>query len=194
MDGDTTARALYMILALMLVASSLVGMRMPIAKAAKMALAWVAIFGVGFVLFSFRSEFSTFGSRLRAEAMGTPIQVGGEMRIPIGDDGHFWLSAIVNGHAARFLVDSGATVTTLAVATAEQAGIETDSRPAIVDTANGRVRMEAGTAARFEVGSIVRTDLAVHVNDRDDENVIGMNFLSTLESWRVEGNYLVLKG
>ena len=194
MDGDTTARALYMILALMLVASSLVGMRMPIAKAAKMVLAWVAIFGVGFVLFSFRSEFSTFGSRLRAEAMGTPIQAGGEMRVPIGDDGHFWLSGSVNGHPARFLVDSGATVTTLATATAEQAGIETDSRPAIVDTANGRVRMEAGTAARFEVGSIVRTDLAVHVNDRDDENVVGMNFLSTLESWRVEGNYLVLKG
>ena len=69
MNGDTAGHAIYAALAAMLVASSLIGMRLPIAKVAKMALAWVAIFGVGFVLFSFRSEFSALGSRLRAEAI-----------------------------------------------------------------------------------------------------------------------------
>jgi predicted aspartyl protease len=32
----------------------------------------------------------------------------------------------------------------------------------------------------------------VDINDRDETNVLGMNFLSTLSGWRVEGNYLVL--
>ena len=193
MDGDQAANSLYLVLALMLVASSLVGMRLPVAKVTKMVLAWVAIFGVGFVLFSFRSEFSSFGSRLRAEALGTPIQAGDELRIPMAEGGHFWVSARINEQEARFLVDSGATVTTLSGDTAEQAGVEADMRIATVKTANGEVRMRVGTADRFAVGSIVRTDFTVHINDRDHENVLGMNFLSKLDSWRVEGNYLVLK-
>ena len=192
MDGDQAANSLYLVLALMLVASSLVGMRLPVAKVTKMVLAWVAIFGVGFVLFSFRSEFSSFGSRLRAEALGTPIQAGDELRIPMAEGGHFWVSARINEQEARFLVDSGATVTTLSGDTAEQAGVEADMRIATVKTANGEVRMRVGTANRFAVGSIVRTDFTVHINDRDHENVLGMNFLSKLDSWRVEGNYLVL--
>ena len=193
MNSDLAGNALYAALAAVIVASSLIGMRLPVAKAAKMALAWVAIFGAGFVLFSFRAEFSAFGSRLRAEAFGTPIQVGEELRIPMSEDGHFWINARINDHEARFLIDSGATVTTLSGKAAEQAGIEPDMRIAMVETANGVVRMKVATADRFDVGSITRTDFTVHINDGDDENVLGMNFLSKLSSWRVEGNYLVLK-
>ena len=194
MNGDTAGHAIYAALAAMLVASSLIGMRLPIAKVAKLVLAWVAIFGVAFLIFSFRSEFSALGSRLRAEAIGTPIQAGGELRIPMREDGHFWVTGSVNGHDASFLVDSGATVTTLSSKAATEAGIEPDMRVAMVETANGEVRMKVGTAATFAVGSIERSDFTVHITDRDAPNVLGMNFLSTLGSWRVEGNYLVLKG
>ncbi len=46
---------------------------------------------------------------------GMPEQTvaGGVTRVPIGRDGHFWLRARVNGTPARFLVDTGATVTAL---------------------------------------------------------------------------------
>ena len=194
MNGDTAGHAIYAALAAMLVASSLIGMRLPIAKVAKLVLAWIAIFGVAFLIFSFRSEFAALGSRLRAEAIGTPIQAGGELRIPMREDGHFWVTGSVNGHDASFLVDSGATVTTLSSKAATEVGIEPDMRVAIVETANGEVRMKVGTAATVAVGSIERSDFTVHITDRDAPNVLGMNFLSTLGSWRVEGNYLVLKG
>ncbi|MEO5577873.1 MAG: TIGR02281 family clan AA aspartic protease, partial [Sphingomicrobium sp.] len=46
---------------------------------------------------------------------------------------------------------------------------------------------------RFVVGPIARTDFTIHVNYGDDSNVLGMNFLSSLASWRVEGNTLVLQ-
>lgn len=193
MNGDQAPNTLYLALLLMLVASSLIGMRLPLAKVAKMALAWVAIFGAAFIIFSFRSEFYSLGSRLKAEAVGTPIQSGEELRIPMGEDGHFWVEAAVNGHEAPFLVDSGATVTTISRETASQAGVEPDMRVAMVETANGAVRMKVGSADRFEVGSIARSDFTVHITDRDHSNVLGMNFLSKLDSWRVEGNYLVLK-
>ena len=189
---EEAPRALYLALMLMLVASSLVGMRLPLGKVVKMALAWVAIFGVAFILFAFRGDFGTLGQRLRAEATGAPIVSGEEVRIPIAEDGHFWVEAAVNGEAVRFLVDSGASITTVSTETADRAGLEPDMRVALVDTANGRVRMRATTADTIAVGPIVRTGLTMNINERDSANVLGMNFLSSLAGWRVDGNYLVL--
>jgi aspartyl protease family protein len=176
-----------------LVASSLVGMRLPLAKAAKMALAWVAIFGLGFVLFAFRDDFSSLGQRLRAEATGAPIRGGEELRIPISQDGHYWVEAIVNGTRGRFLIDSGASITTVSQGFAAAAGVRPGMQVAQVETANGTVRMPRGTVERFEVGDIERRDFAVHINPSGGPNVVGMNFLSRLSGWRVEGNYLVLR-
>ena len=104
-------------------------MRLPIAKAAKMALAWVAIFAIGFTLFTFRSEFWALGDRLYASAVGAPVELeGGELRIDMAEDGHFWVTGEVNGETVRFLVDSGASVTTLSAKTAEAAGIALSRR------------------------------------------------------------------
>ena len=193
MDGDRTAYALYLVLFLVLVASSLASRRMPVGKTLKMAAAWVAIFALGFAIFSFRSEFTALGSRLKAEAVGAPIQSGEELRIPKADDGHFWVEASVNGHDAAFMIDSGASVTTISKEVAAEAGVETGYQIAEVETANGSVIMHRGRAEQFQVGQIDRSDFPVLVNAHDDSNVLGMNFLSSLEGWRVEGNYLVLK-
>ena len=71
--------------------------REPAAKLVTMALAWVAIFAAGFVLFTFRDDFGWVAQRLKAEAIGTPVQQGRETRIPMAIDGHFW----VEGAAQR---------------------------------------------------------------------------------------------
>lgn len=184
---------IFYIVAAVFVASSLIGMRQPIGKTLKMVLAWVAIFGVAFILFSFRSEFSGFGQRLKAEALGTSIEDGAEVRIPMADDGHFWVTAKLNGHDVRFMVDSGASITTVSKDTAVDAGMPIGNEHVIVSTANGPARATKGYADRLSVGSIERTDFPVDINENDDTNLLGMNFLSTLQSWRVEGNYLVLK-
>jgi aspartyl protease family protein len=186
--------AVYYILAIVLVASSLIGMRLSIGKAAKMALAWVAIFTIGFSLFTFRSEFSALGNRLYASAVGAPVELeGGELRVDMAEDGHFWVTGEVNGKRVRFLVDSGASVTTLSAETAAEAGIAPTRRRSVVDTANGQVVVAHAYAGRFEIGSIERTDFPVHVTDRDGVDILGMNFLSSLDSWRVEGRDLVMR-
>ena len=193
MNDDQGMYILYMVLLLVLVGSALVSRRLPMGKTLKMAAAWVAIFGIVFAIFAFRSEFMAIGSRLKAEAIGTPIQSGEELRIPMAEDGHFWVEASVNGHDAPFLVDSGASITTISRETANQAGIETGMRVALVETANGTVQMRPARAESFTVGAIHRSDFGIQVNDRDGANVLGMNFLSSLTGWRVEGNYLVLR-
>ena len=53
--------------------------------------------------------------------------------------------------------------------------------------------MTKSHADRLQVGPIERSDFSIDVNETDDVNLLGMNFLSSLESWRVEGRFLVLQ-
>ena len=191
--NDNGPYMVFYIMAAVFVASSLFAMRMPLGKAVKMALAWVAIFGVAFLLFAFRGEFSELGQRIRAEATGSPIVEGETVRIPIAEDGHFYVDAKLNGQDVRFMVDSGASVTTVSRSVANSAGMEIGSRRAVVSTANGPASVMQSYADRLQVGSIERTDFPVDVSEQEGLNLLGMNFLRSLRSWRVEGNYLVLQ-
>src|SRR5689334_16297398 len=123
MTNDQMLGGVYLLMAIMLVAGALIARREPAAKLMTMALAWVAIFAAGFVLFTFRDNFGWVTQRLKAEAIGTPVQKGRETRIPMAIDGHFWVDAKVNGRDVKFLVDSGATTTTIDRNTAKAAGV-----------------------------------------------------------------------
>jgi aspartyl protease family protein len=115
------------------------------------------------------------------------------VRVPVAEDGHFYVNAKLNGREVRFMVDSGASVTTISRSEAMAAGIEIGSRRAIVNTANGPTSVSQSSADRLEVGSIERSDFPVDVSDQEGLNLLGMNFLRSLRGWRVEGNYLVLQ-
>src|SRR5947209_9916285 len=193
MSNDLMLGGVYILMAIMLVLGSLMARREPLAKMLTMALAWVAIFAAGFVLFTFRDNFGWVAQRLKAEAVGTPVQQGRETRIPMAIDGHFWVEARLNGQKVRFLVDSGATMTTVDRQTAVKAGVQVSpARDQFVRTGNGIIRVSSARAAELEVGGIRRSDVGVQVADHDDLNVLGMNFLSSLSRWGVEGRWLIL--
>lgn len=193
MTNDLMLGSVYILMAMMLVLGSLMARRERPAKLLTMALAWVAIFAAGFVIFTFRDDMGYVVQRLRAEATGAPVEQGDEIRIPMAIDGHFWVEARVNGEPVKFLVDSGATMTTIGRKTAEQAGIDTRSaRDQLVRTGNGIIRVSTGRADSLAVGPIERRGMQVHIAEREDLNVLGMNFLSSLDRWGVEGRWLIL--
>jgi aspartyl protease family protein len=193
MTNDLMLGGVYALMAIMLVAGGLMARREPVAKLLTIALAWVAIFAAGFVLFTFRDNLGWVAQRLKAEAIGTPVQEGRETRIPMAIDGHFWVSAKLNGRDVKFLVDSGATTTTIDRKTANAAGVAiSPRRDRLVRTGNGMIRVASGRADELSVGGIVRRDVALEVADNDDLNVLGMNYLSSLSRWTVEGRWLVL--
>jgi aspartyl protease family protein len=196
-DGDQAVHFIYLLGCIMLVGSALLVRRLPIAQALKMFLAWVLIFAATFVVFTLKDEFAALWNRLVLEARGgvETQTVGGELRIRQAPDGHFWVDAQVNGETIRFLIDSGATTTSLSRAAAARAGIAiSPGFGAVVQTANGMVTVDRGTAERLKIGPIERNDVAVHVSDAfGDMNVIGMNVLSSLSGWSVEGQTLVLR-
>lgn len=194
MTNDLMFGGLYLLMAIMLVAGGLMSRREKPAKLLVMALAWVAIFGAGFVLFTFRDNLGWVTQRLRAEALGTPVQEGKEIRIPMAIDGHFWVDGTLNGFRVKFLVDSGATMTTIGRGEAERAGIAMiGGRDQMVRTGNGVIRVSSARAERLSIGGIERSDVGLHVAENEDLNVLGMNFLSSLERWGVEGRWLILR-
>jgi aspartyl protease family protein len=193
MTNDLMLGGVYILMAMMLVLGALMTRREPAAKLVKMALAWVVIFAAGFVLFTFRDDFGYLAERLKAEAIGTPVTEGRVTRIPMAIDGHFWVHAKLNGENIRFLVDSGATMTTIDRQTARDAGVKVSPRAdEFVRTGNGIIRVARGRADELTVGDIVRKDVGLQVADNDDLNVLGMNYLSTLSRWGVEGRWLIL--
>jgi aspartyl protease family protein len=195
-DGHEALSFIYFLGCALLVASGLLARRLPLGQTLKMALAWIGIFAAAFLAFALRDDFRALGSRLLAEIRGGETQqvAGGTVRIRQSDDGHFWVDAELNGHAERFLVDSGATVTTVNRGTARRAGIEpTGHFGAVVVTANGTTVEQRAIAGTLKLGPIERRDFAIHIsNEEEDANVIGMNFLSSLSAWGVEGQTLVL--
>jgi aspartyl protease family protein len=197
-DGDQAVHAIYLIGALVLVVSAFAVRRIPLAAGLKMFVGWVLIFGAAFVVFTMKDEFMALGNRVLLEARGGVLQepgAPGEVRVRQASDGHFWVDAEINGRRARFLIDSGATTTSLSRATAESAGIEPSAGVGtMVQTANGIVGVQRGRAERLRIGPIERRDVAVHISDAfGDMNVIGMNFLSSLSGWSVEGRTLILR-
>ena len=120
---------------------------------------------------------------------------GDTTRIPLSPDGHFWIKARVNGEQRRFLVDTGATLTAISAKTAMAAGVEPGpmDRALVLQTANGAVQAQTAVVSELRFGNIVARDLDVVITPGMGEtNVIGMNLLSRLASWRVEGRTLIL--
>ena len=137
------------------------------------------------------------GIDLALPQLGLPEQrvTGGETRVAMSPDGHFWLKASVNGEPRRFLIDTGATITAVSPETAEAARIAPQSlrRSVILKTANGSINAQLGTIEELRFGNVVARDLdAVIAPGLGNANVLGMNLLSRLASWRVEGRTLIL--
>lgn len=131
------------------------------------------------------------------ESLGIDGQAvaGDEVRIRMSPDGHFWARATINGLEQRMLIDSGATITALSDRTARAASVE--ERPSVVPlilrTANGTVRATIATVDTLRLGAITARNLNVVTTPAlGDTDVLGMNFLSQLASWRVEGRTLIL--
>lgn len=186
------------VVCVILLIASLAARRMPFGEMAKMGLAWIAIFAALFAVFSFRFEFLAIWDRVKSDFAGTSSQsVSGEaIEIKRRDDGHYWLRLEVNGTPVQFLIDSGATTTAINESTAVEASIDVDRSgyPVIISTANGRVTAKRGSIQTLVIGPHRIQKHPVVVSESfGDTNVLGMNFLDTMKSWKVEGNVMTLQ-
>lgn len=174
----------------------LVARRIPVLRTLVSLASWAAILMLMVVAVGQRQTFDPYVARaLQFLHLEDQRVEGGETRIRMSPDGHFWIRAKIGGIEQRMLVDSGATVTALSARTAAAADLAVGDGlvPVLLTTANGTIRAQSATVGEMRLGNIVARDLPVVVSPAfGDVNVVGMNFLSRLKSWRVEDNVLIL--
>lgn len=177
------------------IGAMMVSRRMPLGRVIRTTSTLV----LGVVLIAVVLQLSRFDSRLdlAVPQLGLPEQVveGGETRIPLSPDGHYWLEAQLNGVPANFLVDTGATVTAVSQEVADRAGLaaRTGGIPVRITTANGTVNAQISTADTLSFGNVEASGIDIVIAPNlGQTNVLGMNVLSRLASWRVEGRTMIL--
>jgi aspartyl protease family protein len=197
MNFDTGGHTLLYLLLLILPVAALVSRRVPVLRLLLSLASWGVIFVLLAVVIGQREQFDPYVQRVaRLLKLDDQKVVGKETHIRMSADGHFWARVTLDGVSRRMLVDSGATVTALSVDTAKAAALDVRKSvfPMILNTANGQVSAQTATVSELRLGDIAARDLSVVVSPAfGNTDVLGMNFLSKLKSWRVEGSTLILQ-
>lgn len=179
-----------------LVLAGLIARRVPVLRVTLSLVTWIALAAVLFAVVGQRERFDPYVAALTGLLHGDKqTVVGTETRIAMARDGHFWARVRIDGVERRMLVDSGATITALSTATARAAGLQVERSvfPLLLRTANGTIDAQTATVDDLRLGGVRARDVAVVVSPAfGDTDVLGMNVLSRLKSWRVEDGTLIL--
>lgn len=198
-DDWTGPRLTYLVILLVVVGSSaIVGLRMRAGTMLRHTLIWTAIGALLILAYSFRGEVRGLGNRIVGELRPDRALVEGDGTVTVrrGRDGHFRLTATVDGNDIRFLVDTGATVVALTPDAARAAGFDPDrlTYGMPVATANGVARSAPVTLGEIRVGPIGARDVrAAVIREGLGESLLGLSFLDRLSGYEVRRDTMILK-
>jgi len=132
--------------------------------------------------------------RIGQHHSSAPISSARSTTLTADVQGHFVVDGQINGGAVRFLVDTGATVVSLASADANRLGIDyLKGQRGLMSTANGTAAAYHVKLDTVRVGDIVvnNVDAAVLEGNPMPFALLGMSFLRRMEMRR-EGETMVL--
>ncbi|KJS45695.1 TIGR02281 family clan AA aspartic protease [Roseovarius sp. BRH_c41] len=117
------------------------------------------------------------------------------IELPRAPDGHYYLTADVEGVPVRFVVDTGASQIVLNQNDAERIGIDTGKLAYMgrAFTANGEVRTAPVRLKSVAVGPVQHSDVRAVVNEGEmGQSLLGMAYLQRFSSIKITGGLLVL--
>jgi len=135
---------------------------------------------------------------VRASAVRLPASrpaAAAPAAVLMGQDGHYWAQARVNGRTVRMLVDTGATAVSLTAADARKVGIDPTALTygLKVATAAGEARAARITLPSVAVDGAEVRNVDALVLDRDtDASLLGMSYLSRLSGFDADRKTLRL--
>jgi aspartyl protease family protein len=127
-----------------------------------------------------------------ADAAGHAIPV--PTRVRRSPNGHFFVTALVNGQPVRFVVDTGATTVALTVEDARRVGVPFDqaSFEVIGQGAAGPVRGQALHLSSVELDGKERLHVGAVVIEGGDISLLGQTYLGRLSNVQMRGDEMVL--
>ena len=198
-DGDAQPYVAHHVILLVVLASALMAGRETSAGAMlRHAAIWIAIGAVAVLGYSYRSDFKNMGNRIVGELRPDMALTTGEGDVAIrrSSDGHFRLTATVEGKPIRFLVDTGASLVALSPDDARAIGFDTDRLQygLRIQTANGTAWSAGVTLAEITAGPIRARNVRAAVSQRGlSESLLGLAFLNRLSGYEVRGDTMILK-
>lgn len=118
-----------------------------------------------------------------------------ELKISKSNDNHFHISIDINGKKVLFLIDTGATTTTLTLKDAKRVGIDTErlSFNVPLNTANGLSFAASAEITDIQIGNFTIDSMWILVSkDLDGESLLGMNFLNKLNGYDIRRDQMTL--
>lgn len=176
MDGDTTARLIYLgLLAAAIGGWAIVEMRGRLSQSLRALVVW-GLIGVGLV-----AGYGLWADVQRGLIGGQSLSETGVLTLPRASDGHFYAELTVEGQPMRFLIDTGASGLVLTKQDAGKLGLDPDTLrfDGQANTANGTVRTARITLRQITLGPHSDRDVVAQVNDGDmDVSLLGQSYLS----------------
>lgn len=111
-------------------------------------------------------------------------------------DGHYWTRADVAGTEVKFMVDTGASIVALTFRDAQRLGLapETLAYDSEIRTAGGVTYGAPITLKSIRIGRVEVRDVAAVVLRSDlDQSLLGMSFLSELNSYEFRRGQLIIR-
>jgi len=136
-----------------------------------------------------------YGNEPAQAAPGTGGRWGGETRLAAGAGGHFYTSALVNGHEVDFVVDTGASTVALTMEDARRAGVAFDPGQFTVigRGASGPVRGQEVSLTSVSVDGKEVRSLRGAVLEGLEESLLGQSYLSRISEVRMSSGEMILR-
>ncbi len=165
---------------------------------ARHAAIWVGVVAVMAVAVAYRGELEGVGQHLRSSFSGSyPVATGAhEMVVPQEENGGFYVMARINGQPVRFQIDTGASDTVLSPDDAHRLGLDAPGLEfsRLAETANGTGYGAPINVGRLTIGLIEMTQMPMVINKAPmTMSLLGMSFLSRLESFQIRDRRLYMK-
>jgi len=193
MSGDSLASLGY--LALLLVAlggAYLASHRQSVGKSLQMALVW------GMIFLGCMAVYGLWGDISRDYGRNSlPItQQDGAIALPRAPDGHYYVTAEVNGAAIDFLVDTGASDIALSRADAARIGFDLEKLAFLgsARTANGVVPIAYSRLKTIQLGPYLDQGISIAINGGEmEKSLLGMSYLGLFGRIEIAQDQLILR-
>ncbi|MGB2126367.1 TIGR02281 family clan AA aspartic protease [uncultured Planktomarina sp.] len=193
MSGDSLASLGYLALLLLALGGAyLASHRQSVGKSLQMALVWGMIFMGCMAIYGLWGDISRDYGR-----KSLPItQQDGAIAMPRASDGHYYVTAEVNGTEIEFLVDTGASDIVLSRADAARIGFDLDKLAfsGSARTANGVVPIAYGRLKTMRLGHHLDQAVSVSINGGEmDKSLLGMSYLGRFGRIEMTQDQLILR-
>ena len=193
MSEDSLVSLGYLALLLLVLGGAyLASHRQSISKSLQMALVWGMIFMGCMAIHGLWGDISRDYGR-----KSLPItQQDGAIALPRARDGHYYVTAEVNGTEIDFLVDTGASDIVLSRADAARIGFDLDELAFLgsARTANGVVPIAYSRLKSIRLGPYLDQGVSVSINGSEmGKSLLGMSYLGLFGRIEIAQDQLILQ-